>query len=281
MEEKPMSRRMRLALLTSLALALTALSAPAAFAANPIQLSLGDSWGYGYGAADPATGGYVPQLNELLKDGFDCSPSPNPKPNQGCKKLGLTNLSVPGATTPTMIAGQLPQATQILQDRNGNNNPRDNVEVVTVSIGGNDVTNPIIAACLGGITLPCLSTIGSEFAAYQADLNQALSALRAAAGPDARIVIGTYDNGIPQCYLGAVPGAPLLAALTLEGGGPGPLANGIHDIMRAVGAQYGVEVAESYGDLAPADWVGGQDCLHPKASGYAKVAQSFADVLIP
>lgn len=276
-----MSRGLRAAMLTSLVLALTALSAPSAFAANPIQLSVGDSWGYGYGAAVPSEGGYVAQLNGLLREGFDCSPSPNPKPNQGCKKLGLTNLSVPGATTPTLIAGQLPEATQILQDRNGNNNPRDNVEVVTVSIGGNDVTNPIIGACLGGITLPCLGTISSEFAAYQADLNVALSTLRAAAGPDARIVIGTYDNGIPQCYLGGVPGAPLLAALTLEGGGPGPLANGIHDIMRSVGALYDVEVAESYGDLAPADWVGGGDCLHPVDSGYAKVAQSFADVLIP
>ena len=61
---------------------------------------------------------------------------------------------------------------------------------------------------------------------------------------------------------------------------PARWPNGIHDIMRSVGAQYDVEVAESYGDLAPADWVGGADCLHPDDSGYAKVAQSFADVLV-
>jgi lysophospholipase L1-like esterase len=273
-----MSRRLRSAMLASLVLALTALSAPAAFAASPLQLSLGDSWGYGYGATVPSEGGYVAQLNTLLKAGFDCSPSDNPKPNQGCKKLGLTNLSVPGATTPTMIAGQLPDATGILQARNGNSNPRDNVEVVTVSIGGNDVTNPIIGACISGITPGCLGVVGSEFAAYQADLTQALSTLRAAAGPDARIVIGTYDNGIGQCYLSAFPGSVQLAALVLEGGF-GPFASGIHGIMRSVGAQYDVEVAESYGDLAPADWVGGADCLHPKDSGYTKVARSFADVL--
>jgi lysophospholipase L1-like esterase len=275
-----MSRRSRTAFATSLVVMLTALSAPAAFAANPIQLSLGDSWGFGVGAAVPAEGGYVPRLNEQLKAGFDCSPSPNPK-DKGCKRLGLVNLSVGGATTPTLIADQLPTATSILQQRNGNSNPVDNVEVVTVSIGGNDVTNPIIGACLGGITLPCLGVISSEFAAYQADLTQALSALRTAAGPDARIVIGTYDNGIANCFLGAVPGATLLAALVLEGGGPGPLANGIHDIMRSVGAAYDVEVAESYGDLVSSDWVGGADCLHPNDAGYTKVAQSFADVLIP
>ena len=276
-----MTRVSRAMLLASLTLLLTALAAPAAFAKDPLQLSLGDSWGFGFGAAVPSEGGYVPRLNEALKGGFDCSPSDNPKPGQGCEKLGLTNLSVGGATTPSMIAGQLPQATSILQERNGNVNPRDNVEVVTVSIGGNDVTNPIIGACLGGITLPCLGVISSEFAAYNSDLNQALSALRGAAGPDARIVIGTYDNGFAQCFLGGVPGATLLASLVLEGGGPGPLANGLHDIMRSVGATYNVEVAEVFGDLSPGDWVGGGDCLHPNDSGYAKVADAFAEVLVP
>lgn len=276
-----MTRGMRAAMLTSLLLLLTALSAPAALAAEPVQLSVGDSWGFGYGATDPSQGGYVPRLNAALRERFDCSPSDNLKPNQGCENLELTNLSVPGATTPTLIAGQLPTATSILQGRNGNSNPRDNVEVVTISIGGNDVVNPILGACLGGITAPCLAVISSEFAAYSSDLDQALSALRSAAGPDARIVIGTYDNGISQCYLGGIPGAPLLAGLVLEGGGPGPLANGIHDIMRSVGANYDVEVAEVYGDLAPTDWVGGADCLHPNDAGYEKVKDAFVQVLAP
>ena len=274
-----MRLRARAAMVTSLALLVLSVSAASAFAASPLQLSLGDSWGYGYGSTNSSTDGYVPLLNAKLKAHFDCSPSDNPKPNQGCKKLELTNLSVPGATTPTMIAGQLPAATSILQARNGNNNPRDNVEVVTISIGGNDVVNPILGACLGGINPTCLGVIGAEFAAYTSDLNQALSTLRAAAGPDTRIVIGTYDNGTGQCYLAGIPGATTLAALVLEGGGPGPLANGIHDIMRSVGAAYGVEVAEVYGDLSPTDWVGGADCLHPNNAGYAKVADAFAQVL--
>lgn len=276
-----MHRRIRAALVTALTVAACAALAPAAMAADPLQLSLGDSWGYGFGASVPAESGYVPVLYSQLKAGFDCSPSGNPKPGQGCGKLELTNLSVPGATTPTMIAGQLPQATSILQQRNGNSNPRDNVEVVTVSIGGNDVVNPILGACLGGLTPTCAGVIASEFAAYQSDLNQALGALRAAAGPDARIVIGTYDDGISQCYLGGIPGAPALATLVLEGLPATPFTAGIHDIMRAVGAVHGVEVAEVYGDLSPGDWVGGSDCLHPVDSGYAKVAQAFADVLIP
>ena len=51
--------------------------------------------------------------------------------------------------------------------------------------------------------------------------------------------------------------------------------------MREVAAHFDVEIADSFHKLAPQDWVGGQDCLHPDDSGYDKVAQAFADVLAP
>jgi len=264
---------------------LAAATAAPASAANPVQLSLGDSWAFGFGAAVPSQGGYVPKLHSLLQQRFDCSPSPNPKPNQGCKKLELVSLAVGGATTPTLIANQLPEAIRILQERNGNKNPRDNVEVVTIHIGGNDVTNPIIAACVaglsqGGLSQGCLNTIQSEFAALRTDLTAALSALRNAAGPDARIVIGTYDNPIPTCVLGSIPGANALSVMVLEGAPP-LVPEGLNDVIRDVAANYGVEVADSFGRLAPEDWLGGQDCLHPDDSGYTKVAQAFFEVLSP
>jgi hypothetical protein len=220
----------------------------------------------------PSQGGYVPRLHALLQQDFDCSPSPNPKPNQGCKKLELINLSVGGATTPTLIANQLPGAISILQARNGDSNPRNNVEVVTLHIGGNDVTSPIIAACIGGLSPSCLTVINAEFTAYRSDLNTALAALSAVAG-DARVVMGTYDNPIPTCFLNGFPGAGQLGALVLEGGGP--VTQGLHDIMRDVADDYGVEVVSVFGQLAPADWVGGADCLHPRDSGYVKVAAAF------
>ena len=150
---------------------------------------------------------------------------------------------------------------------------------MTVHIGGNDVTQPIINACLGGLSPSCVATIQCEFAAYRSDLNTALSSLRGAAGPDTRIVIGTYDNPFATCVLGGVPGAIQLANFVLEGAPPF-VPQGLHDIMRDVGATHGVEVAEVFGDLAPADWVGGNDCLHPDDSGYAKVAIAFEEVLI-
>jgi hypothetical protein len=56
-------------------------------------------------------------------------------------------------------------------------------------------------------------------------------------------------------------------------------AQGLHDIMREVAAEHDVQVAEVFGDLAPEDWVGGSDCLHPDASGYDKVTVAFLEVL--
>jgi lysophospholipase L1-like esterase len=266
-----------LVLMCTCVLAVAVTAAPAS-AANPVQLSLGDSWAFGVGAAVPSEGGYVPKVYQGLQERFDCSPSDNPKPNQGCKKLELLSLAVGGATTPTLIANQLPDAIALLEERNSDNNPRNNVEVVTIHIGGNDVTNPIIGACLFGLNEGCLATIASEFAALRSDLDSALSTLREAAGPDTRIVIGTYDNPIATCALGGVPGAVQLANVVLEGAPP-VVPLGLNDVIRDVAADYNVEVADAFGDLGPQDWVGGQDCLHPDDSGYDKVAQAFLEVL--
>jgi lysophospholipase L1-like esterase len=271
-------------LFSVLALVAAATASPAAVAKPgtvpglPVQLSLGDSWAFGVGAAAPSEGGYVPRLNEALRQQYNCSPGAAKKAGKGCKHLQLVNLAVGGATTPTLIAGQLPEVVRILESRNSDKNPRNDVEVVTLHIGGNDVTFPILGACVSGLTTVCMQTIQTEFAALRSDLNVALSTLRNAAGPDTRIVIGTYDNPIATCQIGSIPGAVLLAAIVLEGGLG--ISQGLNDIIRDVAASHGVEVAEVFGDLGPQDWVGGSDCLHPDDSGYEKVTDAFLEVLV-
>jgi lysophospholipase L1-like esterase len=280
-----MKGRVRILLVTAVSLVLAALlvtASPAAAkdhpAKRPLQLGLGDSWAFGFGAAVPSEGGYVPQLNEAIRDRGKCPPTVgSTKPRGGCRHLGLLNLAVGGATTPSMVAGQFPLALPLLEERNGNRKKRDDVRLTTLHIGGNDVTNPIIAACLGGPTPACLATIQAEFAAYESDLDPALATLREAAGRRAPIMIGTYDNPIATCFLAGVPGAVQLGALVLEGG-PG-VPRGLHDIMREVAARYDIQVAEVFGDLAPEDWVGGADCLHPDDSGYDKVTDAFLEAL--
>jgi lysophospholipase L1-like esterase len=242
---------------------------------QPVMIALGDSWAAGVGAI-PGNG-YVPQLRSALQERYGCLPARAEQAAENCKQLQLVDLAVGGATTPSLIVGQLPAAVSLLEDRNGDHNPRNDVEVITLHVGGNDVTGPIIAACLGGLTAGCVATIQAELTAYRADLMTVLSALRSAAGSGTAIVIGTYDNPIATCTLGAVPGAIQLGALTLEGGGPIPA--GLHDVMRQVAGEHDVLVAGVYGELVSADWVGGNDCLHPRDSGYAKVVAAFLETL--
>jgi len=272
-----MKRRARIVALLSVLLVALAAMASAASAASPIYLSLGDSWPAGAGTSSPDNR-YPVVLSAALQEQFDCSASGKDKPNGKCQNLQLVDISVGGATTPTLIANQLPQAESLLAERNTDHNPRNDIEVITLHIGGNDVTGPIIAACIQNPgSAGCLQTVQNEFAAYRSDLDTLLSALREAAGPDTRIVIGTYDNPIPTCFLGAVPGASQLGAIVLEGGPGVPL--GLHDIMRDVAEDYDVEVASVFGQLVPADWVGGNDCLHPRDTGYQKVVDAFLGVL--
>ena len=262
------------ALLGVFAASPAAAAPPSEVPVAPVQLALGDSWAAGAGASAPSEG-YVPQLHEALKEDFNCSGRAPEDAEAGCEQLRLVSVAEGGATTPSMVASQFPQAIPLLEERNGSPNPRDDVELTTLHIGGNDVTNPIIAACVFG-QAPCQETIDTELAAYRSDLDGALATLRAAAGDD-RIVIGTYDNPIGSCFLAAFPGAVQLGDRVLEGG-PG-VPQGLHDIMRELAATHGVEVAEIYGDMVPSDWLGGNDCLHPRDSGYDKVTTAFLEAL--
>lgn len=106
----------------------------------PVYLALGDSWAFGEGATEPATGGYVAQFFAALQADLDCLPAESENAADGCKHLNLINLGRPGdddhpgVTAPIVIAEQLPMALPMLESRNGDDNPRNNVEVVTLHV---------------------------------------------------------------------------------------------------------------------------------------------------
>jgi lysophospholipase L1-like esterase len=249
----------------------------------PIYLSLGDSWAYGQGADDPATEGYTAQLHEALVSGFDCSPSASENAADGCSRLELIALgrpataTLPGVTAPLVETEQLPVAIELLQ-RNHDQNPVNDVEVITLHVGGNDVSGPIQFACLTGSQEQCIATFKAEMSAFAGDLYRLVGRLRAAAGPGTPIVLGTYDNPVPYCNLAPVPGAIGLGAMVLEGSPDGAIP-GVHDIIRQVAADNGAVVAESFGDLGQGDFAGGDDCLHPTSAGYDHVTDAFIEAL--
>lgn len=247
----------------------------AAAPAHPVQLEIGDSWTFGDGATDPRSDGYAGQAYVANLSDLDCTPAQADEAVDGCRHLERRILARPGTsqhpgvTTDLLIDEQLGAATGLLGERNGGANPHDDVEVVLVSVGGNDVTGAVLAACLGGLDGNCVKVIRERVAHVEANLDRILDDLRRAAGPDTSIVILTYDNAIAACPLASSPGAVALGNLVLEGN-PDFGIVGLNTVIRSRAASYGVAVADTFGHLGPDQWVG--DCLHPNDLGYATIA---------
>jgi lysophospholipase L1-like esterase len=257
-----------------LVLPLAVIGSPASAAAPPkpsIYLAMGDSVAVGIGAEKPKKEGYVPVLNAQLNDARDCGEGPAPR----CR-LDLENLAVVGATTSTLISEQLPEAVGLLEERNGNSTPADDVDLITIDIGGNDFEALLTVCVEDPQSSDCQIAIGDALAEVATNYPIMLSALRAAAGPDTTIAVMTYYNPLPGCHL--APLAPF-ADQVLEGGGPVPV--GLNDIIRSAAAAHGAVVAETAPVIGVEDLVGGTDCLHPDNSGHEHIAGAFFEVTGP
>jgi len=246
-----------------------ALPAGASQGEGPIHLGLGDSVAFGFGTEGPEQHGYTAVLSRWAR-GVDCRDGQK----GGCPHLELVNMAVPGATSSTLISGQLPDAVTLIGQRNHDTDPGNDVELITITIGGNDLFSPVVDACSAGVTPECVSVITNGLTNYAGNLGVILGTLRATAGPDTRILVMTYYNPLGACFLADL--APL-ANNVLEGGGGLPF--GINDIIRATAAVTQVEVAETFGVLDNTDFVGGMDCLHPNKHGYHQIAKAFAKTL--
>jgi len=242
---------------------------PPPHASVPLYLALGDSLATGVGASDPDRKAYVPRFHRYLRHNLSCSRGAS----SVCPSLRLDNIGVSGATTTTLVQNQLPLALDVLEARNQDRNPRNDVEVISIDIGGNDVF-PLINVCAGGVTPQCAQEIQTRFATVAQNLTLTLGQLRAAAGSDTEIVVMTYYNSLVGCQLAQF--APL-GNLVLEGG-PG-LPAGLNDLIRSIAMGVDASVAETFGLLGPGDLVGGADCLHANDSGYKIIADAFAEAL--
>ena len=211
-------------------------------------LALGDSVAYGVGAPAPARDGYVPLLADRL-------PGPG---------LDVRNLAVPGATTRSMARSQVPRALAVLRE--------EDVRLVTVTIGGNDVFGPVLQACGGDpAEARCRSAVRGALASVADGLDEGLGALAAAVPPGTPVAVMAYFDPLPSCRL-----APLaaLSRQVLEGSGDEP---GLNDVLREQAAAAGALVVETADRVSGAGLVGGDDCLHPSGSGHAAISDAFLE----
>ena len=270
----------------------------------PVYVALGDSIANGQQSAAVVPGdywatvagwqanGYVALFGKYLVQELDCVPGRGPATGPGCRQLQVLNLARsavpdvvepptgrPGVTTQIVIDEQLPVAVPLLRSRNHDKNPRNDVPVVTLTVGGNDVFGPIIAACVTAnppSPTGCSSAIGTAFAGFAANYTKILAQLRLAAGPDAELITMTYYNPLPYCALGANPAAGPFGDWVLEQVVTQPgVAPGFNGLIETISAQYGAKVADTFGALGTGDFVGGSDCLHPDTDGHAKIATAF------
>lgn len=247
---------------------------PSATKYAPVLLALGDSWAAGQWDRDWL--GYVNRLQDDLRSQELCRSTQGSA--KDCAALEVRNLATGGGTTADLIQHRLSDAVALLQQRNADDSPADDVVVTVLTIGGLDVFEQSLRACAGGVTDGCRLTVGELLTTTEANLGVILEALRRAAGPTAPIVITTYDNPIPHCYVGAL-GLSATGAVVLEGDAGLGVPAGLNDIIRQVAATHGVVVAETFGRLRAADWVGGDDCLHPVDSGHEKIARAVLRAL--
>jgi lysophospholipase L1-like esterase len=228
---------------------------------------MGDSVAFGVGADPLETEGYVPELYDQLTAARHCGDGEA----LGCR-LDLLNIARPGATTSTLVSQQLPEAVRLLEERNGNSTPVDDVDLITIDIGGNDLNfRELLTVCVPNpAEFACARAIQTALTQIATNYPIILSALREAAGPDTTIAVMTYYNPLPACELKEFAG---FADLVLEGGGP--VSAGLNDIIRTQAETFDAVVVETAPVIGVDDLVGGTDCLHPDNSGHDDIARRF------
>lgn len=262
---------------------------PEPAAETGIYLSLGDSYATGDGASDPGLS-YAGLLPDRLRDrGWN---------------LDLRNLGCPGETVGGLVSGvacpdgfdddlderlsgrsQIDGAIELLES------DELPIRLITVSIGGNDVTG-----CAVGNTDP-IACVTEAVEMIGDELGPAMQRLREAAGPDTVIVGLTYPDVILGGWL--TEGGRSLAELSVlafrEFINPTfrdayEAVDGIFvDVTDATGAYIALEetvehpehgeIPEAVAEVCDLTWFCEKTDIHPKDAGYAVIADLIAEAV--
>jgi hypothetical protein len=272
--------------------AAVAASPPPPVPVRPVYLALGDSMAAGQNSAAPEDdiaaywrtvdawkrNGYVTPFAKYLHHELDCLPE-SAKASEQCGQLDVINLArsavppsdgdpgKPGVTAQAVIDEQLPVAEALIAARNGDDNPRNDVEVITLTVGGNEIFD----AFRTGDPVAIAAAIGT----FADDYTAILARLRTAAGPGVQILTMTYFNPLWYCDSGYDPNVVAPPAdYVLEAMPIAPGVFGFNGLIEAVSAAFGAVPADTYGALGAGDF---SDCKHPNTAGYQDVLAAFEE----
>lgn len=225
-----------------------------------LYLSLGDSLAEGRGASDPKYTAWVPLVAYGLGNAYE-----------------LVNLGVAGDDSQELIDRRLDNAVTEIQDRANDGLPGNEVAVITLEIGGNDLLDLYEDLVLTGLcpSVPealqrpqCVDGLDGALENYRPNLEYILDTLQSAA-PGVPIFLMTLYNP----FSGGSQNLDRIGALALDGEPDTPFPEGLNDVIREVGAARGVKVVEWYNDfLGKVNEYISQDLIHPNDTGHQVMA---------
>lgn len=228
-----------------------------------LYIALGDSLSAGVGATVYTEQGFVPLIHEALGP-----------------KFALLNLGIAGDTSTQMIEeGTLDRAISEIRQRNGDDEAGNDVELVTLEIGGNDLLDIFFDLVLPGrcpnVTLglerpECVNALRNALDAYEPNLDLILDRLHEA-DTDLNIFLMTLYNP----WSGGDPALSGLAELALEGDAATPFLEGLQDIIRRQAEANDVPLVEVYPlFVGKAKELIASDKIHPNDAGYRVMADA-------
>lgn len=230
-------------------------------------LALGDSLSAGVGASVRAETAFVP----LVHAGLGTSE--------------LINLGVSGDTSDDLLnGGPLDEGIAGIQRREADGVPGNEVSVITLEIGGNDLLDLYFGLIVPGVcpnikeglaNPKCVDGLQRALDDYRPNLREALRRLNEAA-PDVPVFLLTIYNP----FSGATERLDEVGKLALEGEPGTVFPEGLNDIIREEGdaaAAHLVDVYPLFLGRAP-DYIF-RDLIHPNDAGYRVMAGAVLEAM--
>ena len=231
-------------------------------------IALGDSLSAGFGASRPSETSFVPLVLENLGDDYQ-----------------LINLGHGGDTSADLMDhGHLDAAIETIEERTGDGIEDNEVALVTLEIGGNDLLGLYFGVVLTGVCPDvtvalakeeCTEALAATFAEFDANLSEALDRLLEVDPSLTLLLMTLYDP-----FSGLLRTFSEIAVLALEGVPDSEFPGGLNDIIREQAERRGIPVAEVYEPFQDraSELISG-DLIHPNDAGYRVMADAVIATL--